>query len=156
MTTPPLAHQHLLTLTLEVDFAGMVKIGPVPAGLRRIAPVPGGRFTGPRLAGEVLPGGADWVINRADGVMVIDVRLTLKTEDGALMYLAYQGRFRAAPEAMARFGKGALLEAGEYSLVVSARLECGDPRYAWVNDLIIVGTGEQTREGPIYDLFAIG
>lgn len=151
-----LVHTHLLTLTLDVDFAGMLNLGPVPAGLRRIAPVPGGRFTGPRLSGSVLPGGADWVINRADGVMLIDVRLTLKTDDGALLYLAYQGRFLAAPEAMARFGKGALLDRQEYSLAVSARLECGDARYTWVNDLIIVGTGEQTRSGPIYDLFAIG
>ena len=151
-----LVHTHLLTLTLDVDFAGMLNIGPVPAGRRRIAPVPGGRFTGPRLSGSVLPGGADWVINRADGVMVIDVRLTLKTDAGALLYLAYQGRFLAAPEAMARFGTGALLDRQEYSLAVSARLECGDARYTWVNDLIIVGTGEQTRSGPIYDLFAIG
>jgi hypothetical protein len=151
-----LAHSQLMTLTLEVNFAGMLNIGRVPAGLRRIAPVPGGRFTGPRLAGSVLPGGADWVINRANGVMLTDVRLTLKTDDGALIYLGYQGRFRAAPEAMARFGKGALLEAGEYSLALSARLECGDTRYDWLNDLIVVGTGEQTRSGPTYSLFANG
>lgn len=151
-----LAHTYLLTLTLEVDFAGMLSIGRVPAGLRRIAPVPGGHFTGPRLAGSVLPGGADWVINRADGVMLIDVRLTLKTDDGALMYLAYQGRFTAAPEAMARFGKGALLARHEYSLAITARLECGDTRYDWLNDLVIAGTGEQTRTGPVYSLFAIG
>lgn len=156
MTMTPLVHQHLMTLALAVDFAGMLSIGPVPAGLRRIAPVTGGSFTGPRLAGSVLPGGADWVMNRPDGVMLIDVRLTLKTDDGALVYVGYQGRFKAGSEAMARFGKGALLSADEYSLAISARLECGDPRYTWVNDLIIVGTGEQTRSGPIYDLFAIG
>ncbi|MFZ4111102.1 MAG: DUF3237 family protein, partial [Polymorphobacter sp.] len=56
-----LPHLHLMNLTLEVDFAGMLSIGPVPAGRRRIAPVTGGRFSGPRLAGSVLPGGADWV-----------------------------------------------------------------------------------------------
>jgi hypothetical protein len=151
-----LAHTHLLTLTLTVDFVGMLSIGRVPAGLRRIAPVTGGSFTGPRLVGSVLPGGADWVINRADGVMLIDVRLTLKTDDGALIYLAYQGRFKAEPEAMARFGKGALLAPGEYSLAMTARLECGDTRYDWLNDLIIAGTGEQTRPGPVYTLFAIG
>ncbi len=156
MTTTPLVHQHLMTLTLAVDFAGMIDIGAVPAGRRRIAPVTGGRFTGARLAGSVLPGGADWVINRADGVMVIDVRLTLKTDDGALLYLAYQGRFTAAPEAMARFGKGALLAAAEYSLAVVARFECGDTRYDWLNDLIVVGTGEQTLSGPIYTFYSIG
>ena len=150
-----LKHTHLLTLTLSVDFAGMQSIGRTPGGLRRIAPVTGGTFAGERLAGTVI-GGADWVINRADGVMVIDVRLTLKTDDGALIYLTYQGRFLAAPEVMARFAKGALLERHEYSLAVVARFECGAERYAWLNDAIVVGTGEQTVTGPVYTLFEVG
>jgi hypothetical protein len=145
----------LLTLTLTVDFRGMTMIGETPAGLRRIAPVTGGTFTGDRLSGTVI-GGADWVINRADGVMVIDVRLTLKTDDGALVYLTYQGRFLAAPEVMARFAKGAVLDPSEYSLAVIARFESGDQRYRWLNDAIVVGTGEQTASGPVYSLFTIG
>ena len=145
----------LLTLTLTVDFRGMTMIGETPAGLRRIAPVTGGTFTGDRLSGTVI-GGADWVINRADGVMVIDVRLTLKTDDGALVYLTYQGRFLAAPEVMARFAKGAVLDPSEYSLAVIARFESGDQRYRWLNDAIVVGTGEQTASGPVYSLFTVG
>lgn len=151
-----LTHRHLITLTLTVDFAGMVSIGQTPAGLRRIAPVSGGHFNGERLTGKVLPGGQDWVINRADGVMVIDVRLTLQTDDGAMVYLTYQGRLLAGDEAMARFRKGALLEPHEYSLVISAKFECGDGRYAWLNNAIAVGTGEQTPTGPIYSIYEIG
>jgi hypothetical protein len=150
-----LKHQHLITLSLDVDFAAMQMIGNTPAGLRRIAPVVGGTFTGARLNGSVLPG-ADWVINRPDRVMVIDVRLTLKTDDGALIYLTYQGRFLAAAEAMARFAKGALLEASEYSLAIVAKFECGDDRYSWLNNVIATGTGEQTRTGPVYTIFEIG
>lgn len=151
-----LAHTPLMTLTLEVGFGAMVTIGAVPAGLRRIAPVNGGIFAGERLRGIVLPGGADWVVNRPDGVMVVDVRLTLRTDDGAMIYLTYQGRFVAAPEVMARFAKGALLAPAEYSLAIAARFECGDTRYSWLNDVVAVGTGEQTRSGPVYSIFAIG
>jgi hypothetical protein len=150
-----LPHKHLITLSLTVDFAGMSIIGKTPAGLRRIAPVTTGIFSGERLNGTVLPG-ADWVINRPDGVMVIDVRLTLKTDDGALIYLTYQGRFLAEAEVMARFGKGALLDPSEYSLAISARFECGDERYAWLNNVVAVGTGEQTRDGPVYAIFEVG
>ncbi len=150
-----LRHTPLTTLTLTVDFRGMTMIGETPAGLRRIAPVTGGTFAGERLSGTVI-GGADWVINRPDGVMVIDVRLTLKTDDGAMIYLTYQGRFLAAPEVMARFAKGAVLDPSEYSLAVSARFECGDDRYRWLNDAIVVGTGEQTASGPVYSLFTVG
>lgn len=151
-----LQHRHLITLTLTVDFAGMVHIGQTPAGLRRIAPVTGGSFVGERLNGEVLPGGNDWLINRADGVMAIDVRLTLKTDYGARIYLSYQGRFLAAPDAMERFAKGIPLDPSEYSLAMVARFECGDPRYDWLNNLVAVGTGERTPTGPIYTIFEIG
>lgn len=133
----------------------MTSIGQTPAGLRRVAPVSGGTFSGERLNGVALRG-ADWVINRADGVMVIDVRLLLKTDDGAMIYLTYQGRFLAEPEAMARFAKGEVLAADEYSLAISAKFECGDLRYSWLNDIVAVGTGEQTTAGPVYSLFEIG
>jgi hypothetical protein len=151
-----LKHSHLITMTLVVDFAGMVNIGQTPAGLRRIAPVTGGNFVGERLNGQVLPGGNDWLINRTDGVMIIDVRLTLKTDDGALIYLSYQGRFLAAPDAMERFTKGIPLDPSEYSLAMVAKFECGDPRYDWLNNVVAVGTGERTPTGPIYSIFAIG
>lgn len=152
---PELQHSHLLTLTLDVDFASMTTIGQTPAGLRRIAPVTGGTFSGERLSGTVR-NGADWVLNRADGVMVIDVRLVLDTPDGAAIYLTYQGRFLASSEAMTRFAKGALLAPDEYSLAISAKFECGHPDYAWLNNVVAVGTGEQTRTGPIYQIFAVG
>ena len=150
-----LAHKHLITLTLDVHFAAMLVIGKTPAGHRRIAPVTGGNFSGERLAGTVLPG-ADWVINRPDGVMVIDVRLTLKTADDALIYASYQGRFLAGPDTMDRFAKGAMLDRKDYSLAIAARFECGADRYAWLNNVIAVGTGEQTATGPIYTIFQIG
>lgn len=150
-----LPYRHLFTLSLDVDFAVMTSIGKVPSGLRRIAPVSGGTFVGERLRGTVLPG-ADWVINRPDGVMLIDVRLVLKTDDSVLIYLTYQGRFRAAPEAMTRFARGTLLDPADYSLVTVARFECGDERYAWLNDAVVVATGQQTAAGPVYECFEIG
>jgi Protein of unknown function (DUF3237) len=142
-------------MTLTVDFARDDEHRPDPD---RPAPYRTGQrrqFTGERLNGIVLPGN-DWVINRPDGVMVIDVRLTLKTDDGAMIYMTYQGRFLAKPEAMARFSKGAMLEADEYSLAMTAKFECGDERYAWLNDVVAVGTGEQTATGPVYSIFEIG
>ncbi len=151
----PLAHKHLVTLILNVDFRAMMVIGNTPAGLRRIAPVTGGTFSSERLNGTVLPG-ADWVINRPDGVMVIDVRLVLSTYDDALIYLTYQGRFLAEAEPMGRFVKGALLDRGEYSLALTAKFECGDERYSWLNNVIAVGTGAQTATGPVYTIFEIG
>jgi Protein of unknown function (DUF3237) len=150
-----LPHAHLLTLTLDVGFGAITTIGATPAGVRRVAPVTGGTFKGARLCGTVV-GGSDWVLHRPDAVMAVDVRLTLRTEDGAAIYLAYNGRFLAAPDVMARFGRGAQLEPSEYSLAVTAKLECGDDRYAWLNDVIAIGVGRQTPTGVVYEVFAIG
>ena len=144
-----------MNLELAVDMAGMTTIGETPAGIRRIAVVTGGTFSGERLNGEVLQG-ADWVINRPDGVMVIDVRLTLKTSDDVFIYLTYQGRFLAEPEAMVRMAKGEALGPEEYSLVMTPHFECGDERYCWLNDLVSVGVGEQTAGGAVYSIFEIG
>ncbi len=149
-----LALEHLTTLTLDVDFRGIRRIGAVPVGQRGVATVTGGRFEGERLSGTVL-GGHDWFVNRPDGVMTIDVRLTLETMDRALIYLAYQGRFLAEPAVMARFARGELLDPSEYSLATTARFECGHAGYAWLNDTIALAVGEQTRTGPIYRIYRL-
>ena len=150
-----LPNRHLTTLTLEVDFPKIVPIGPIPAGLRGIAPVAGGRFEGERLRGSVRPG-HDWFVTRPDGSLLIDVRLTLDTDDGAVLYLTYQGTMRGTAEAMGRFRKGEQLQPQDYKLHVVAKAECGDPRYAWLNDAILVGIGKQTPRGPVYSLFEVG
>lgn len=152
---PELKSKHLTTLQLTVDYAGMLAIGKSGIGRRRVAPVSGGTFRGERLSGHVLPGGADWVINRNDGVMVVDVRLTLKTDDNALIYLTYQGALRTTTEAMGRFNKGGLLTDEEFNLRTIARFETGAENYLWLNDMISVGVGRQTATGPVYEIHEI-
>ena len=150
-----LPNRHLMTLSLDVDFAGIVPIGTTAAGQRGIAPVRGGRFEGGRLRGTVSPG-HDWFITRADGALLIDVRLVLTTGDGAKIYLAYQGRMLGNGDAMARFRKGELLGPDDYALQITAKFECGDERYAWLNDVLAVGVGEHALSGPIYHIFEVG
>lgn len=150
-----LVHRHLMTLQLEVDFGRTRRIGAIASGYRGIALVTGGSFSGERLGGTV-ESGADWYVIQPDGTLLIDVRLNLTGEDGVPIYLTYQGSMRGRGDAMARFAKGALLEPDEYRIVVNARLESGDARYAWLNALNLVGTGTQTLAGPIYEIFEIG
>jgi len=78
---------------LEFIFAAHVTVDPpldlgdVAKGGRRIVPITGGDFSGPQLRGKVLPGGADWQILRGDGVAELEARYTLRTDDGALIYV---------------------------------------------------------------------
>ncbi len=91
MTEPTLRSTHLFTLALQVD-PNFVDVGETPYGRRRIATVTGGTFEGEELRGIVLPAPAgDWLLQRRDGILQLDVRLTLKTDDGHLVYMSYRG-----------------------------------------------------------------
>src|SRR2546426_11515591 len=80
-----------LLMTLQVAVVGPQKIGAVPHGTRVTAPIASGHFEGPRLRGKVLPGGGDWTLLRGDGVLELDLRLTLETDDGALIHMTSEG-----------------------------------------------------------------
>jgi hypothetical protein len=155
MPTPELQTAYLGTLSLVVDYAGLLNIGATPAGRRRIAPVASGVFTGTRLRGKILRGGADWVLVRPDENFTIDVRLTLRTDDEALVYLSYQGLFKASPENQARLRRGEMLGPEDYMLRTVARFESGAPRYLWLNDILAIGAGTQTKTGADYDIFEV-
>ena len=149
-----LKYTHLLNMELLVDFRKIAPIGKTPKGVRQIAPIVGGKFNGEKLKGTVINGN-DWVIYQPDGTMRIDVRVTLKTDDDAYIYMQYQGHFVAEMEAMGQFLKGKILEPSQYTLSMTAKFECGDPRYNWLNNLVTVGTGIQTQTGPVYSIFQI-
>src|SRR5262252_11174408 len=96
-----------LLMMLRVKVAPAQNVGAVPLGTRRTAPIGGGAFEGPRLRGTVLPGGsADWQLLRADGVLEMDLRLTLQTDDGALIEMKSFGLRHGPPEVMAAIGRG--------------------------------------------------
>jgi hypothetical protein len=156
MTTHTLQHKHLMTLSLDVASDRAANIGVVARGRRTIVPIMGGRFSGTQLSGTVMPGGADWVILRSDGVMEIDVRITLETHSGALIYLTYTGFFSGAHDAMKKLAKGEVLHDSDFNLTVTARAECSDEGLAWLNTATIVGVGTQSGFNPTYDFFVVG
>lgn len=144
--------EHLFTITLGVG--APQSLGVTPAGERRAVPVLDGRFEG-RLRGTVLPGGSDWITIRPDGVTQLDVRLVLRTDDGALIGMTYRG-LRHGPEAvMARLGRGETVDPSEYYFRTTVVFETAAPAYAWLTRIVAVGTGHRPPEGPVYDVFEV-
>ena len=118
----------------------------------------GGTFEGPRLKGALLPGGGDWAEYESDDFLRIDVRGTLKTDDGALIFMRYLGYWRTPPgvlQAVLKPGGEAHFHARENYLRVSAMFETDAPRYAWLNGLLAVGVGRRADAGVAYTFFAI-
>jgi len=98
MNTRPLMMMH-------VKLGTLLNIGAVPYGARRTAPLGGGTFEGPRLRGIILPGSsADWQLLRSDGVLEMDLRFTLRTDDGALISMRSFGLRHGPPEVIAAIG----------------------------------------------------
>ena len=120
-------------MVLRLATSATQEIGSTTEGTLTIFPVIGGSFDGERLRGKVLAGG-DWVRARADGTLTLDLRVTLETDDGGLIHMTFTGvrddtnqYFRTLP-----------------------RFETAAPKYAFLNRLLAIGTGEIRPEGPVH------
>ncbi|MCW5770100.1 MAG: DUF3237 domain-containing protein [Rhodospirillaceae bacterium] len=148
--------RHLMTVELD----GVLppnELGETPFGRRRIVGIAGGRFTGERLSGKVLPVGGDWALIRRDGVFNIDVRALLEADDGTLISFNYTGRWHASPEEMARLlRREGDLATGDYYYRVNAVFECAtSSRYNWLNNIVTVASGRPKIFGSIYDVHEV-
>ena len=145
--------QLLFTITLKV---GKIQtLGKTPFGERRIAVVDGGSFEGPKLKGTVLEGGSDWILARADGVLQLDVRLTLKTDDDQLIGMTYRGLRHGPAAVIDRLNRGEKVDPSEYYFRTAPVLETASETYAWLNRIIAVGTGHRLPQGPVYSVFEV-
>lgn len=133
------AFEYLGTLRAETGARTVVENGP--QGTRTIVQITGGRFDGPRLKATLQGPSGDWITNRADGSYKLDVRVTMRTDDGALVLVTYNGVGETTPA-------GARLRAAPL-------FETGDPRYAWLTRLQAVAVGERVGTAVKYDVYAL-
>jgi len=145
--------EFLFELTVQIDRPQ--RVGEMGRGNRQIIPIPGGSFEGPQLKGKVLPGGADWSVVRPDGVSELDVRLTLETDDGALIYARYPGYLTNLPEIGGRWRSGEDVPLDEYDFAVTPTFETSAEPLAWLNRTVCVGIGRVIPRGVQYRVYAV-
>lgn len=139
----------------EITLAPPRELGAAPLGRRRIIDITGGRVSGARLAGRVLPGGADWQLVRADGVAYLDARYTIESADGALIYVRNRG-YRHAPAAvLERLLRGEDVDPALYYMRTTPWFETADARYDWLNRTICVGTGARRPAAVEIDFYEV-
>lgn len=126
---------------LRVELAAPIELGDARSGRRRIIPIVGGEVTGERLSGRILDLGADWQTVFADGSAELDTRYSIETHDGAIIDIRNFGYRNGSPEVLAALGRGEPVDPSRYYMRTHPRFETGDPRYAWLNTLICLGTG---------------
>ena len=145
--------QHLLRA--EITLAPAQELGDTPQGRRRIINITGGSFTGDRLSGRVLPGGADWQVIRTDGVADLDARYTLETNDGALIYVRNHGLRHGPPEVLKQLMAGEAVDPSRYYMRTTPTFETGDARYTWLNRIICVATGARRAAAVELDVYEV-
>lgn len=114
-------------------------VGPTPDGLRIDWHVMDGRFVGPGLAAVVLPGGADWMRIRQDGVGVVNVTACLETQQRVRIFANYTGFLDFGPDGYER----ALRDEFDPCppLVVTPTYATADRALAWLNRAQCIGVG---------------
>jgi hypothetical protein len=132
----------------------LLVVGETPNGFRRIGLVQGGSFKGERLSGDVVSGN-DWQTVRNDSCTKLDVRLILRTNDGALIAMTYTVLRAGSPEVMQRLDRGEAPDPDTYYFRMSPMFETNANKYDWINRIISVGIGNRLADGPVYSLFEI-
>lgn len=141
--------------TLSVSVTRLHDVGAVPSGTRHVDLLGAGTFEGPRLRGEVLAGGVDMKTIRDDGAVIPNVRLVLKTNDDALIFMHYTGVRCGPAEVMARIAAGEIVDSSEYYHRSTPYFETSSPKYAWLNRIVAVGIGWRKADHAGYDIFEI-
>ena len=139
----------------RADLGDPLELGHGPWGRRRIIPILGGEFNGPRLSATILSGGADWQVIHEDGMAAIDTRYTLHTQGDALISVATRGVRHGPPEVIRRLAEGEPVDPGEYYFRVSIQYETGAPAYLWLNRIVAVASAVRLADQVIYDAYAL-
>ena len=141
---------------LEATLGEPLDLGDLAQGRRRIVPLTGGTFTGPELNGTLLPGvSADWQIVLPDGTALANIRYTLKTDDGHLLYVQSRGVRHGSADVLERLARGEDVDASEYTFRTSTQIETAAPRLDWLNKGIFISVGGRQATGVIYETYLV-
>lgn len=128
--------EHLFDMHVNLEPAQPIT---TPVGMRMTFITTGGVIDGPKLQGELLPGGGDWLLVGSDGVGRVDVRATIRTHDDALIHYETRGIIKVPADGLARLAAGEALGFDETYVWTTPTFETADERYAWLSGLVAVG-----------------
>jgi hypothetical protein len=144
--------EHLFDMHVDLQPAQPIT---TPVGARMTFITTGGVIDGPKLRGEILPGGGDWLIVGSDGVGRVDVRATLKTHDGVLIHYEARGVIKVPADGLQRLAAGEMLGFDETYVRTTPTFETADERYGWLSGLVTVGYNVLSRNHIDYRIYRV-
>ena len=146
-----------LIYRLEASLGEPLDLGDTAQGHRRIVPLTGGTFEGPKLNGVLLPGAsADWQTVLSDGTALGDIRYVLETDRSERLYVQSRSVRHGPPAVLARLASGEDVDAGEYTFRTSTQIETTAPDLDWLNKGIFISVGGRQAAGVIYETYLVG
>lgn len=138
-----------------VDLGAPIEIGDAGFGRRRIIPIVGGRFEGPRLNGSIRSLGADWQGVDGEGTARIDTRYLLELADGALVSIATRGYRSGPPGVLAALAAGEEVDPARYYFRILLEFETAAEPHRWLNRTLCIGVGARLANQVVYDAYAL-
>ncbi len=133
-----------------------VELGDTDHGHRRIVPLTGGIFTGPAMSGALLPGAsADWQTVLPDGSALGDIRYTLQTDAGDVLFVQSRGVRHGSAEVLARLARGEEVDPSEYTFRTSTQIETAAAGLDWLNKGVFVSVGGRQPSGVVYETYLV-
>lgn len=137
MTETTLAVRHMFTMVVDGAEKPATRIKGGPAGDRMVFEVTGGTISGERISGHIVSPSGDWLYRYPDGSMHLDVRISIKTDDGADVLMQYEGKLgpngaRSAPTFLT-----------------------SSDNYAWMNSIQAVGIGSFPEGQLTYEVYEL-
>ena len=141
---------------LEATLGEPQEFGDIAQGRRRIVPLTGGTFAGPELNGKLLPGSsADWQFVLPDGTALGDIRYTLQTNHGDLLYVQSRGVRHGSADVLARLARGDDVDASEYTFRTSTQIETAAAALDWLNKGVFISVGGRRPGAVIYETYLV-
>lgn len=150
--------QSAFLFDLEISLEPPQAVGRALNGTRLIFPFKDGTVTGAAIHGKVLNCSGEWGLALDSATFKMDSRATIKTDDGALIYMAYGGYNHASGKnaALLQQDRGYELSPEDYYFRSTPVFETSDPKYAWLNHTVAVGVGRFSAPGKIvYRIYAV-
>jgi Protein of unknown function (DUF3237) len=144
--------EHLCDLSVDLEPAQLIG---TPLGARMTFIVKRGLVEGPRIKGELLPGGGDWLLVGTDSIGRVDVRATVRTDDDALIHYESRGVIKIPPDGLERLANGERLPFSETYVRTTPKFETADERYAWLNELVVVAYNELAPDHIDYRMYRL-
>ena len=141
--------------TYEAELSDTLVAGAGPFGTRLVVSVAGGWAKGHRINGTLSGAAADWALIGPDGWARVDVRGQIATDDGAVIYMTYQGLLQLTEKVIAATGTSEETAFEDQYFRTTPRLETGDERYSWVNHTMFVARGRMSSKGVEYEVFRV-